>query len=416
VDTYNTLWNRLLNRCPAAGAALAQQFVGDAWSTLQSKREWSFRRRSGCFAPPTIYQTGTASTNVSSGQPTLITGVGTAWTPQMIGSQIRLGGLLYPYYDIVGYLSPTELLIGQPWAGPDVTAVPYWILQIYYPVPADFNYFYVIVSPKDGYRLWTNITEADLALLDPQRTNSGQTYAAVFRDYAPQFGGTIGPVIPVAATGATPISTTSTGFSYVANASYIVQVVTGGATGTATFQWMRAGQTSFSPPSPVTTAPYAQTLMDGVQVYWPLAQTYNSGDLFVINCISIISTTGPRYELWPSPSYSGYLYPYIYIAREYALTVQEPQLPPFIANRGEVLLEMALQKCAEFPGADPEHPNVYFNLNLAKMHMAKAEQMIWDLERNDEEIGVTNVEYQQYPFYPAPWMDGHWMATHAPFL
>ena len=83
----------------------------------------------------------------------------------MIGSQIRLGGLLYPYYTIVGFLSATALLIDQPWAGPDVTNFSYQILQVYYPVPSDFVYWYIVTSPKDGYRLWTNITENDLALL-----------------------------------------------------------------------------------------------------------------------------------------------------------------------------------------------------------------------------------------------------------
>ena len=332
----------------------------------------------------------------------------------MVGTQIRIGGLLYPYYDIVGYISPTQLLINQPWAGPDVTLQPYQILQCYYPVPTDFGYWYIIISPKDGYRLWTNITENDLALLDPQRTNQGQTYAAVFRDYTSQFGGIVGPVIPVGAVGAAPISTTSTGFTYVTNASYIIKVVTGGTTGTATFQWMRAGQTSFS--FAQTTQAFAQLLMDGVQVYWPNSQTYVANDLFVINCTSLVSQGTPRYELWPTPSYQGYLYPYIYIAKEYALTVQQPTLPPFIANRGEVLLEMALQKAATYPGPDADHPNPYYSLALSKMHETRATQMIWDLERNDEEIGVTLIDYQQYPFYPAPWLDGSWQATHAPFL
>ncbi len=378
-------------------------------------REWSFRRGSGTFAPPNLYITGTASTNVGTGSPTLITGSGTTWTQSMIGSQIRLGGLLYPYYTIVGWISATQILIDQPWAGPDVTAQQYQILKCFYTVPADFNYFYVVVSIKDGYRLWTNVTETDLALLDPQRTNQGQTYAAAFRDYSPQYGGLIGPVIPITSpTDPAPISTTSTGYSYVADASYIIQVVTGGITGTATFKWLRAGQTSFQPA--VLTDSAAQDLQDGVQIYWPTGQTYVSGDLFVINAQSLISSGTPRYELWPAPTYNGYLYPYIYIRKESDLTVQSPQLPPFIANRGEVLLEMALASCARFPGADADHPNIYFNLKLAVMHEEKAQQMIWDLERNDNEVGENTVTYQDYPAAPAPWMDGNWQQTHAPFL
>lgn len=414
MDNYVTLSNRLLSRCPAIGPVLAGQFVNDSWRTLQSRNEWSWRRRSGTFAPPNLYQTGQATTNVAAGNPNLITGTGTTWTADMIGSQIRIGGLLYPYYTIVGFLSPTSILIDQPWAGPDVTLQPYQILQIYFPVPDDFGYWLYLISIKDAYRLWTNVTESDLAVMDPQRTNQGQTYACVFRDYNQLFGGSIGPVLPVAAVGAAPISTTSTGFSYVSNATYIIQVVLGGVSGTATFQWMRSGQTAFQPTQ--TTSDLAQDLMDGVQIYWPDSATYVANDLFVINAQSVVTQSGPRYELWPGPTFSGYLYPYQYLVKEYDLTVDAPSLPPFVANRGEVLIEMALAKCATFPGSDMDHPNPYFNLNLSQLHYGRAMDLIEDMERNDQEVGQSRVDYQQYPMSPSPWLDGSWQQTHAPFL
>jgi len=334
----------------------------------------------------------------------------------MIGRQIRIGGLLYPFYTIIGYLSPTQILIDQPWAGNDVSAQSYQILKIYYEVPADFGYWYAVVSIKDGYRLWTNLTESEIDMLDPQRTTFGQTYAVAFRDYTPQYGGVVGPVIPVSSlTDPAPISTTTSGFSYPANATYIIQVVTGGTVpSAASFQWMRSGQTSFSTPTPMSQFP--QDLADGVQVYWPTVVTYVAGDIFIINCTSQVSQSGPRYELWPGPTFSGYLYPYQYVAKEYALTPEQPTLPPFIANRGEVLLEMALQKCAEYPGADADHPNIYHDLRQAVYHGNKVKEMMIDLERNDEEVGVSLIDFQQYPYYPSPWFDGGWQQTHAPFL
>lgn len=415
MDDFTSLSNRLLSRCPAVGILLAQQLVNDAWRTLQSKREWSWRRRYNTFAPPTLYNVGTASTNSAVGNPTVISGVGTAWTPQMIGTQIRVGGLLYPFYTIVGYLSPTSLVINQPWAGPDVAGAAYDILQAYYPMPEDFGYFYAVVSIKDSYRLWTNVTEADLAILDPQRTNYGQTYAAVYRGFTSQVGGTIGPVVPVTSpSDPAPISTTTLGYSYVADSTFIIQVVSGGTVGTATFKWMMAGQTAFSPSQITTPIPF--TLAYGVQVYWPTGVNFTAGDAFIINCKYQATQSTPVYELWPAPTFSGYLYPYIYIAKEYDLTASQPQLPPFVANRGEVLLEAALEKCAEYPGSDAEHANIYHDLRQAKWHSDKLKDMMIDLERNDEEVGVSNIDYQEYPFAPAPWGDGHWQATHAPFL
>lgn len=414
MDDFNSLSQRLLSRCPQVGIVLAQQLVNDAWRTLQARKEWSWRRRGNTFAPPNLYQTGSASTNVAAGAPTLITGIGTTWTPSMIGQQIRIGGLLYPYYTIVGWLSATSLLIDQPWAGADVVSQPYQILQCFYPMPQDFGYFYVATSIKDSYRLFTDCTQAELAVMDPQRTNQGQTYAVVYKDFTPVFGGIIGPVIPINNPASnTPISTTATGYTYVSNASYIIQVVAGGFTGTATFQWLRAGMTSFQPIQ--GTSDQAQDLMDGVQIYWPDGQNYNANDLFTINCQSMVTESVPRYELWPAPTFNGYLYPYIYMAKEQDLTKQNPSLPPPMASRGEVILEMSLEKCATFPGPDIDHPNPYFNLALANMHRSRYEDMLIDLMANDENIGVNNIDYQTWPFL-GPWGDGRYQQSHAPML
>lgn len=413
MDDFNTLSNRVLNRAPSIGIILSQQFVQDSWHTLQAMEEWSWRRRGSTFAPPNLYLFGAASTNVANGAPNLITGLNTTWTPDMIGRQIRIGGLLYPFYTIVGWLSATQLLIDQPWAGPDVTNQPYNILQCFFPVPQDFGYFYVAVSIKDGYRLWTNVTQAELAIMDPQRTNQGQTYAAAFKDFTSQYGGIVGPIIPVSNAGNRgPISTTSTGYTYIANATYIIQVVAGGISGTATFKWMRAGGGSFSPTQ--ATSDQAQDLSDGVQIYWPDGLTFVTDDLFVINCVSLITQSVPRYELWPAPTFNGYLYPYIYIAKEYDLTQQQPQLPPFVANRGELLLEMALEKCAMYPGTT-EQPNQYFNLKLAQYHSMRVENMLIDFKNNDQNVDISNIFYQDWPF-AGPWGDGGWEQRHAPFL
>lgn len=414
-DNFNSLYNRLLARCPAIGNLLAMQFINDSWHQFQSRREWSFRRRGGVFAPPDLYNIGWASTNVSAGAPTLITGTNTNWDPTMIGRQIRIGGLLYPFYTVVGYQSPTAILIDQPWAGQDVSLQAYTILQLYYPVPPDFGWFYTLVSVKDGYRLLTHLTQAELALLDPQRTNFSQTFAAVFRDYTPIYGGVIGPVLAVSsANNMAPISTTTYGYTYPVDATYIIQVVTEGTTGTAAYQWLRAGQGAFT--GPVTTSDQPQDLSDGVQLYWPDSQTYLLGSLYIINCRSLVAHSTPRYELWPGPTFARYLYPYIYIAKAYDLSVNTPWLPPYVANHGECLLEMALEKCAEWPGQDSLHPNIYHSLQKAAYHKGKWLDQLIDLERNDEEVGVSNLDYSTYPYFPSPWLDSGWQQTHSPFL
>ncbi len=214
MDNFHTLSQRLQLRAPQVGNVLAGQLVNDAWRTLQARKDWSWRRRSGTFAPPTQVNNGWASTNVAAGNANLITGTNTTWDATMIGRQIRLGGLLYPYYDIVGFISPTQLLIGEPWSGPDVAAAAYQIVKCFYPVPDDFGYFEYCISVKDGFKLWTQATQSELAMWDPQRTTQGQTFVTAFRDFTPTYGGIVGPVIGVSSpTDPAPISTTTLGYS-----------------------------------------------------------------------------------------------------------------------------------------------------------------------------------------------------------
>ena len=439
MDNFISLTNRLINRAPQVGIVLAGQLVNDAWKTLQARKDWSWRRKSGSFNPPTLYQAGTATTNVGTGNPYLITGSGTAWDQSMIGRQIRVGGLNFPYYTISSYISPTSLLIDQPWAGPDQTAQNYQILQCFYPVPEDFGYFEWLVSVKDGFKLFTDTTQSELAVWDPQRTNTGQTFVASYRDFSSLLGGFISPVISVTnVLDPAPISTTTLGYSYPANATFIIQVVTTGVTGVATYQWMKAGQTSWQPT--ILTANTPQDLSDGVQIYWPdvslgltwdqatqswqqysgtwqgAGSSYAAGDIFIINCTSNTTQGSPRYELWPTPTYSSYIYPYQYMTRETELSELKPSLPPPIASRGEVILEMALEKCALFPGADMDHPNPYFSLQLASYHRGKYEDMLIDLLNNDQNIGLSNITYDSWPYAGGVWNTGQWQQSHAPLI
>lgn len=414
MDTLDTLSKRLLSRCPSVGIALSKQLINDCWHEIQGRYRWSWRTANGCFAPPQIYTTGTVSVDPVN-NPYTITGVATAWVSSMTGRQIRPGGITQPYYTIVSVNSPTSITIDSPWVGPAAVNSAYQMFQVYYPMPADFGYWRYVVDLRNACKLNTTTTQQELAVYDPQRTNFGQTYCVVFRDYAPTFGGIVGPVIPaqINAFGA-PVSATTNGFNFPANATYIVQVLTGGVSGTATYQFIRAGNSAFI--GPVTTTDYALDLSDGVQVYWPDGITYNAGDLFLINCEAAIPTGPPIYELWPGPLTSSSVYPYQYVRQETDLTDQFPNLPPPMAARGEVILEMALAKCAAFPGTSNEDPNPYFSLALSELHTTRFENMLVDLIREDDEIDVQSITYERYGLVGAPWLDGHWQQHHAPFL
>jgi hypothetical protein len=413
-DNFTTLWNRVLSRAPGVGPILAQQLINDSWHELQAREDWTFRRRSFTIAPNLVVNNGSVSTNVSTGNPFLISGNQTTFAQAMVGRQIRVSGLNYPYYTIQGVLSPTELLMDQPWAGADVSAQSYQILNVYIPMPQDFHHIYSMVDIQNAVRIWPFATENELTVWDPQRSSIGQVSAAVFLDYyQPSQTGNIGPVIPVTSpTDPTPVATAPNGFTYPANATYIIQVVAGGASGVATFQWMRAGQQSFQPVQ--VTTDYAVALSDGIMLYWPDGVSYVPGDLFVLNASAAPATGAvPRYELWPPPSYNGYLYPTIYIAKESDLSAQSPNLPPFVANRGEVLLEMALQKAATFPGSVGQ-PNPYYDLKLSGWHQSRVNEMLIDFTANDKNTGIYDFDYDGMSYAFGPWFDARWQQAHAP--
>ena len=412
MDTFTTLWNRLQLRSPAIGPALAQDFVRDAFNQLAERREWSWLQRSSAFFPPTFTLTGTVSVV---GDSVYVTGVATTFTALAIGAQIRIGGLggsSYPTYTIAQIPSDTLLVMDKPWAGPSLSTQQYQVFQCYYPVPADFNYFYSIVNTTSNYRLWHNLTQAELDLADPQRIQVGITFAAAFYDYTTNYNGSISPTLQVSGTGPAPVSTTSQGFSFPADSVYTVEITTGGVpSGALVFEWKQDSNPYNTGVAIADNNPI--DLSNGIQVYFP-QDTYVLGDVFIIQAFAATTSGVPRYELWPRPINTPYVYPYLYIAKLPDLSDTRPQLPDLIARRGDVLLEMALANCARFPGTDTA-ANPYFNLNVAVQHEARAERMIYELEKKDDDLASKDLRYQSMPFYPAPWMDGSWLQSHAVF-
>ena len=407
IDTFTTLWNRLLLRAPAVGPALSQDYVRDCFQQLAERRTWSWRRGTSSFYPHIFYNTGTATTTYGS---PYITGSGTTWDVSWVGAQFRGGAIpsAFPTYTILAVLSPTSILLDNPWAGASTSDLQYQIFQCYFPVPSDFKSFESLTNPTNSYKIWTQLTQADLDLMDPQRVTSGVVYGAALFDYTQNYQGEIGSVLQVGGTGASPVSTTSQGYSFPVASTYVVQITTGGTVGSVVFEWKQDSGSYTTGVAVPDSSPI--DLSNGVQVYFP-AGTYVTGDIFIINCTAEATPSVPRYELWPRPINAFYVLPYLYIKLLPELTDSQPQLPPFVAQRGDVLIEMALEKCAQFPGTATT-PNPYYNLALAREHAAKAAMLIQELEKYDDNTGSQDITYQNLP-YAGPFFDGSWMQTHA---
>lgn len=407
MDTFTTLWNRLLLRAPVVGASLAQDLIKDAFNQLAEKRQWSWLRKHSTFYPPVYTITGTVSVAANG---LIVTGVGTQFIPKMVGSQFQLGGpsgASYPTYTISQYISPTSIVLDSPWIGPSLSTQGYSIFQCYFSVPTDFNYFHVLVNPTLQIKLNTRLTQSQLAINDPQRNVTGYSLGAAFYDYTASFSGTVDSTLQVKGSGPVPISTTSYGYNYPVDSIYVIEITTGGAVGVAVFQWK---QDDGAYTTGITTSSDALDLTNNVQVYFPLA-TYTAGDVFIIKCSADNQPSVPRYELWPRPINAQYTYPYIYIARIPTLSNDKPQLPDFIANRGDVILSMALAQCCRFPGTDTMRNGLY-DLNLAAQYDAISQRLINELEMKDDDVAPQDLITSRYSDAIIPWMDGDFARNH----
>lgn len=407
-DTFTTLWNRLLLRAPAVGPAFAQDVVRDSFQQLAARRTWSWRRGTSSFYPHIFYQTGTVSVTYNS---PYVTGTSTVWDASFIGTQIRVGGIStqYPTYTIQQVLSPTSIVLDKAWGGATATGLTYNIFQCYFPVPSDFQNFESLTNPTNALQMWTNLTQYELDRMDPQRTTTGIVYAAAFYDYTQNYLGQIEPILQVRGSGPSPVSTTSQGYTFPYDSTYVIEITTGGSVGSVVFKWKQDSGAYTTGVAVLDSSPI--DLSNGVQVYFP-AGTYVVGDVFIINCLAEQTPSVPRYELWPRPVNAFYVLPFLYTKLLPELTDSTPALPPFVAQRGDVLLEMALEKCARFPGTATT-ANPYYNLALAVQHQTKAEMMIAEMEKLDDNTATQDIAYQQWPMAPAPWLDGSWQQSHA---
>ena len=146
------------------------------------------------------------------------------------------------------------------------------------------------------------------------------------------------------------------------------------------------------------------------------AQRANSGTAYVVASLDFNDTFNtppmPRFEIWPHQM-SQYVYPYMYISRPPDLSDPGASLPRQI--RGDVLLELALADAARWPGPSKDAPNPYFNLPLSMQHEARAQAMIRELERTDDEQMENEVSYlslSAMPFASISHGDARFLQSH----
>lgn len=304
LDTYKSIWGKVLLRCPSASPLLAQDWVANAFRRVMERRPWSWLIKQGQFLTTDVYNDGTVSVTHNS---TAVVGTGTAFTAAMVDRQFRISG--NALYTVATVTDPTNIVLDIAYGGDTDTEASYEIYTAYGTAPTDFDYFVSVWDPYYNWQLHLDVTQRELNHWDAQRSYRGQAYVIAHRDYYTPSGSAVPPQ--------------------------------------------------------------------------------------------------PRFEIWPH-RVSQYAYPYLYVSRATDIADSGATLPRFI--RGDILLELALAEAARWPG-DTANPNPYFDLKLALMHDQRAEFMLENVERQDEERNVTGVTYQ----IPDAWapMDADFWQKHA---
>ena len=329
--------------------------------------------------------------------------------------QFRPGGsagTAYNTYTILQVIGSNQLLLDSPYTGPVQTAIPYTVFQCYVPMPQDFESWISLYNITSNYQLHTNVQQSDLDRVDAQRVQMGISFGASFYDFQQSFQGVVGPTIQVSGSGSqAPQFSAPTGYTYPANSVFSVVIVQSGATGTATYVWSQNGQ-PYS--TPITTTTYPYNLGFGVSVYFPATGNYLNGQIFVVQCtVDETATTGiARYEFWPRPINTPTVYGAAYRRVFKDLSDLNPVLPAQLANRGDILLEMALENCALWPGTETRR-NPYYSLQQAEYHRKRSLELIDNFTLLDDDLNPIDVGRSYWDWAPAPWFDGSWNQSHA---
>lgn len=133
---------------------------------IYDRRTWS-----GLFLRGQIATTGFTvggTVNVQQGS-NLIQGVGTAWLPNVVGQQFRLGYNTPPYNITACDPFAQTLTIEMPWASNSYTSAGYFIAQYYYALGSGIKYIHTVKNMLMAWRLRLDYTQQTLDSRDPWR-------------------------------------------------------------------------------------------------------------------------------------------------------------------------------------------------------------------------------------------------------
>ena len=159
----------------------ALRMLNNIYRTIIRKRSWYGLKVRGQISVPAPYSTGTCT--VTNGSTTVV-GIGTSWTPSLVGQQFRIN-FTYPYSTIISVnASAQTMVIDFPFSGNTQTA-GYMILAAYFALDGNITRMLWAVNQMMGWPMHVNVPVEIVNATDVWRTYLGWSTTFAVRPPTP---------------------------------------------------------------------------------------------------------------------------------------------------------------------------------------------------------------------------------------
>lgn len=164
--TFGQIIGRVNSYCSHISPTQIENIINNVARRVYDRRLWYGNFRDGYINVPGYYSTGTVTMTQGSN---IVVGNGTAFTPSMVGQQIRTG-FVNPIYTIKGFVDATHLTLdpNTPWGPPSLANTGYFITRYWYSFP-NVKFFYSVTNLQLMFRMATNVPASLLENWDPSR-------------------------------------------------------------------------------------------------------------------------------------------------------------------------------------------------------------------------------------------------------
>lgn len=144
---------------PSVDPQTALRMINERYRQILDTRSWYGTKVRGQISVPSPYSTGTCT--VTNGS-TNVVGIGTGWTPALVGQQFRVN-FTYQLQTVVAVNSVAQTLqLDMPFAGPTQTS-GYLILEAYFACEANIKRILWAVNQMMGWPMVCNALPVEIA-------------------------------------------------------------------------------------------------------------------------------------------------------------------------------------------------------------------------------------------------------------